>query len=95
MPIRGDVMTKGLTVYAYDTDGTEHVFGRAWLTTTGAARIDGFPPEWREHYIRDGIKDRRVEYPYPIVPMTDGERFLDVLWDDYQRPFLRAVWDKA
>jgi hypothetical protein len=65
--------------------------GRATLDAQGRAIISGFAsdPEYRDYLQTEGIMDRH-NGKNTMVPPSDGQRFLDVLLDEYTGTYVKA-----
>jgi hypothetical protein len=86
-------MPRTVVVEEHSEQDEPYEWGRATLNAQGHVIVTGFSDPLREHYIKDGIKDRigfDGRERGTIVPITDGNAFLDLLLLEYSGVRVRA-----
>jgi hypothetical protein len=78
-------MARTVIISVHETPtGPPAEIGRAWVGNDGAAVVRGFMDKVRTQYETVGILWLDATHD-EMVPLSDGDRFLDVLVTDYGR----------
>jgi hypothetical protein len=81
-------------IIVYDTSQrSAREIGRAFLNSDGSATVRGFNPGLIAQYQENGIPD--LSGDGEDVPLTEGNRFLDLFLKDWDGSYIRAREDNG